>query len=403
MERFLARQPIFDTNEAVIACELLYRTGPGEDTTPAPEGQDEVECIVSLLEAGLEQVTDGDPALVAISEHMLEERITKLLPVDGVILQVSAEISRSARCIDACDELAAAGYSIAVDGVGYSSGLDPLLDLAAYAKIDTRGASLKGLGVLAKIVHDRGCRPIATHVDSMSTWEECRDAGLELFQGRFFRDPELFAMRETPVTAINVLRLLKVVRDPSNSDTDLEEIFKADPSLTFKLLKIVNSAALGGKGIDSIGHGIRLLGRQALYRWLSVLLVSALPAEHDSDRELAMDALLRARFLESLAAGSDGHLHDGHLFLTGLFSLIHVLVGMSLEEAVEAAALPSAVREGVIDHEGPCGTALRLIEAYEGGDWPTVSEIRGQLPLGDSDLSSVYLDAATWSHGQMAA
>lgn len=403
MEQFLARQPIFDVDEQVVAFELLYQQHEEDVASGESQGEMTAELIVSFLESGPEQVSDGSRALIAISEDMLRDRITKLLPFERVILQVSSGLDGDADVVDACGELAAAGYPIAVDGFRPTSDLAPLLELATYAKVDTRTVSGPELQAAASAAGGRGCRPIATHVDTLRVWEQCRAAGFELFQGHFFRDPELLTTRESPVAAMNVLRLLNVVRDPGNSDVDLEEIFKADPKLTFELLRIVNSAAMGGRGIDSIGHAIQLLGRQTLYRWLSVLMVSALPMERDSDWERATTALLRARFLESLGSPSSGELHEGHLFLTGLFSVIDALLGIPIAEAVTAAALPDSVRLAVLERDGPCGDALKLIEAYEAGDWPAVSEIQSRLPLGSSDLSSAYREAVSWSRKQMAA
>ena len=386
----------------MIAYELLYRQPHEEDeASDESPGETSAKLIVSMLESGLEEVSDGSRALIAISEDMLRERITKLLPLERVILQVSSGLGGNADLVDACDELAAVGYPIAVDGFGADAA--PLLELATYAKIDARKASGPELQAASSAVRARSCRPIATHVDTLPMWEQCREAGFELFQGRFFRDPELVTTRESPVGAMNVLRLLNAVQDTDNSDGDLEELFKGDPSLTFKLLKIVNSATMGGRGIDSIGHAIRLLGRQTLYRWLSVLMVSALPMERDSDVERARTALLRGRFLESLGSASSGELHEGHLFLTGLFSLIDALVGIPIAEAASSAALPDSVRLAVLERDGVYGDALTMIEAYEEGDWPAVSEIQRRLPLGSSDLTSAYSEAAIWCRKQMAA
>lgn len=157
---------------------------------------------------------------------------------------------------------------------------------------------------------------------------------------------------------------------------------------------------MGGRGIESIAHAIQLLGRIPLQRWLTVLLVAATRSAGGYDTELAVTALVRGRFLEVVAESTDA-LDEDASFLVGLFSVMDTLVKLPMEEVVETAGLPRIVEEALLQREGLFGSALRLLEAYEGGDWAGVSERRAELPIGELDLAATYSDSVQWARTQL--
>ena len=65
------------------------------------------------------------------------------------------------------------------------------------------------------------------------------------------------------------MRLLNLLHNPGRPDTALDAAFQSDIALCYKLLRIVNAAAIGGRGITSIPQAVRLVGRETLHRWLS--------------------------------------------------------------------------------------------------------------------------------------
>src|SRR5439155_15538476 len=128
------------------------------------------------------------------------------------------------------------------------------------------------------------------------------------------------------VSNMRTFRLMNLLSDPVSNDLAIEQAFAADPALTYKLMRIVNSAAMGGKGIDSIRHAIRLVGRATLHRWVCVLMTASFADQGGLQKELALTALARARLCELLANRLPGSPPAETLFMTGLLSRMDALM-----------------------------------------------------------------------------
>lgn len=399
MELLLVREPIFDGDGDLFGYELRHSIGYATSAS----GGDEPEAaalVHSLLESHLSHVTRGKPAFVRATLEMIEEGLISLLPRSRVVVQIPADLESRADLLITCRQLYREGYRFAIDGFAAAPEPKRLVDIARYLRVDADEAN-GSLAAAVKKAAEFNRPAIATGIDTVERWKECRELGFRYFQGRFFKSSDRMSVRGTPAQSIHILRLLKLARDPKNSNRELVTAIKADPTLTFKLLKLVNSAAMGGVGIQSIGHALNILGRIPLQRWLTVLLVVAMRGQGGYDQELAVTALVRGRFLELLAEASDGEIDDGPAFLVGLFSVMDALVKLPMEEVVETAGLPPIVCEALLERVGLFGHALDLVEAYEEGDWPKVSQVTKRLPMDGLDLSAIYAQAVSWAKSQL--
>ncbi len=372
-----------------------------QDDSGDDEAAAGASLVNNLLESHLKHVTGGKPAFVRVTESMLSEGLVQLMPRARVVVQVPCELASRTDLMIHCRQMFREGFRFAIDDFEPTDDARRLLEVSRYVRMAADREDHRSLSDGVALAGE-GKRPaIATSIDTIEQWQTCRDLGFKFFQGRFFKSAERMSVRGTPAQSIHVLRLLRLARDPKNSNRELEEAIRVDPTLTYRLLKLVNSAAMGGRGIESIAHAIQLLGRIPLQRWLTVLLVAATRGSGGYDTELAMTALVRGRYLEILGAGSDGALDDGPAFLVGMFSVMDALVKLPMDEVVEAAGLPKIVEEALLLREGLLGTALGLLEAYEEGDWPNVSRYRKDLPLGEVDLASTYAESVQWAKSQL--
>jgi EAL and modified HD-GYP domain-containing signal transduction protein len=100
----------------------------------------------------------------------------------------------------------------------------------------------------------------------------------------------------------------------------VEAQFKLDSVLLFKLLRFrqLSGQRPVTQNPDHRGR-LMLLGRNALFKWLSLLLFTS---ESDSGATLSLleKSLIRAHFMEELGIIRGNKLEAEHLFLTGMFS-----------------------------------------------------------------------------------
>jgi hypothetical protein len=232
--------------------------------------------------------------------------------------------------------------------------------------------------------------------------EQLLQMGFELFQGYFYSRPEMVSGREMPADQITIFRLMSLIRDDDTSEAALEEAFRSDLGLSYKLLRIVNSAAVGGRGIESIRHAIQLLGRAALARWLGLLMVVSMSNRSGTNEEISETAIARARFCEQLAIATGKRAASGPLFMLGLFSLLDRLMATPMEEILGRLDLAAEIREALLTRSGPYAPALEIVESYEVGEWDQAKSTAELFNLPGEKLVGLYVDALGWARDRMA-
>lgn len=404
IQTYLARQPIFDRDRDIAGYELLYRD---DRAATSAEGVDDEQMTSDVLlnafvSIGMDRVTAGEPAFVNMDREMLLDGTVGIIEPGEVVVELLESVDPDRELIRQCRALASRGYSLALDDFEYRPELAPLLEVADYVKLDVLSRSMEEVAREVKRIRPFEGRFVAERVESSQVRSQAEEIGFELFQGHYFHRPETLSGSDMPVRHMKLFRLLNLLRDPEVPDTEIEEIFRGDPSLTYKLLRIVNSAAVGGRGVDSIGHAIRMLGRDRLHRWMSLLLVSSMVGQRGVDQELAETAVQRGRFLELLARKSRTDRDPASLFLVGLFSLIDALLDQPMEDVLEHMELSEDVVAALLYGDGPLAPALELVRSYEAGRWDGVSEaLRAMGTPPDVDVSGLYLEALSWSRERL--
>lgn len=204
------------------------------------------------------------------------------------------------------------------------------------------------------------------------------------------------AQAASRVTALQMVQLVAVDADTH----EIEALLRRDPTLSYNLLRLVNSLGVGGgRRITSFSQALLLLGRQQLRRWLNLMLFAARQGDVRSNMLLARVAM-RARALELLAKarGLDKGTQE-QAFMAGMFSLLGVLFGMPLAEVLAPLALGEAVHAALLRREGELGMLLTLYEAAEKGDLEGAAAQVDGLQIERDDFNLAMVDAALWMQG----
>jgi len=188
------------------------------------------------------------------------------------------------------------------------------------------------------------------------------------------------------------LKLVQLVA--CDADTrEIEEIFRREPTLSYHLLRLVNSPGVGaGRVVTSFAQAILILGRSQLRRWLNLLLFASRKDDPRAPMLMAR-ATVRGRLLEMMAreAGLDGAGRE-RAFMAGMFSLLGAMFGVSLAELLPPLKLDESIVAALLRKEGEIGKLLAALEAAEVGD---SSGLAGCLPEG-CDFDLLALEANLW-------
>jgi c-di-GMP phosphodiesterase len=400
-DAIVARQPIFDDRQKLVGFELLYRHA-GDATTAGgatPTVMASSTVVQAVLGIGLERLTEGERVWINMSRDLIVERAWELLDPKIVVLEILESVEPDADVIAACADARKRGYLIALDDFIWHEKWVPLLELATMVKVDVQGKTAEQLRVVVAKLRTYNVKLLAERVETDVVRSECAQAGFTLFQGFFYCQPETVVRRDLSAGESSALQLLTLVKNENTPTSQVELSIKRDPALTFKLLRIVNSAAMGFAGIESIPHALRLLGRTQLERWLTLLVMASFSSGGARQRELFKLSLTRARLLELMSEPAD----RDQRFLVGMFSMLHVLLQSPMKEVVATLQLSDAVSEALLRRTGVHGTLLAGLEAYEVGDWDRVEQVTGNNDRALVQIAAHYPAALGWAIEQIKA
>ncbi|MFM0212975.1 EAL domain-containing protein [Paraburkholderia sediminicola] len=402
---YLGRQPILDRDGALNAYELLFRASAHNYAEVSDDAQATAQVVARAIGGiGVAAVLGQHRGFVNIDRALLFNDIVHLMPPERFVLEILETVKFDALLARRLTELRRAGFQVALDDVSELS--DELLAALPHAdivKIDFLQTERSALAKLASTVRSHGKTLIAEKVETRADFALARDLGFDLFQGYFFARPQVLAAPRNRSPRPGLLRLLALLsRD--GGIAELEAELKLNPSVVVQLLRLVNSSAFGlGRNIASLREAIIATGTRQIARWAQLLLYAdsgELPWRADPLVQLAGT---RSRFME-LAAGwlrpSDDEFADA-AFMTGIFSLVHVVVDSTPAAVLEKLGLAPQIREAIVTRSGALGTLLRIAEAAgEGADAASIAAgpdaPSGFVALTPEVLAELNLSAAAW-------
>lgn len=192
-----------------------------------------------------------------------------------------------------------------------------------------------------------------------------------------------------------IVRLLSLVR--RNAEVkEIENVLKQDVALSYKLLRYINSAGFGLMcEIQSFRHAVTILGYEKLHKWLSVLLISA--SRDPSAPALMQTAIARGRFMEKIGSAFFDKGELDNLFITGAFSMLHLLLGASLHSALEEMHLPPPIYDALVSGDGVYAPFLKLARALESFDEKQLATLADELHITPDEVNRAHLEALAFA------
>lgn len=393
-DRFVARQPIFDQHLKVFGYELLFRSST-ENFCPAGDWDKASSSVIDSFLMGLNALTEGRRAFINFTHESLLNGFASLLPKENVVIEILESVKPEPEILAACEKLKGLGYAIALDDVISLEERGPLLKLANFIKVDFAGVTWREKGRIAKELRGTGVQALAEKVETAADFQQAMDMGYGLFQGFFFRKPQIFSARDIPAFRPNYLRILQAVHRPELSYTELEGILKREVSLSYRLLRYLNSPACGLRHeITSLRHALSMLGENEIRRWVSLVVVAGIGTEKQA--EIISISIIRARFCELVAEKLARQVGPTDCFLIGLLSLLDVILARPMSAILSELSISSKIKTALLGGENLLAPIYRSVLAYEKGDWKLLSEEANLMRVNESSFPDLYLEAVRW-------
>jgi EAL and modified HD-GYP domain-containing signal transduction protein len=264
-------------------------------------------------------------------------------------------------------------------------------------KVDILGKTPSEVMAIVEGIRKYDAKLLAEKVENYDIFKVCRSIGFSYFQGFFFNRPEVLPGRKLSTSQINKLKLLKELSGPEVDSSRLVEIIQTDLSISYRLLKYINSAFFGLQiKVTSIPRAVSMLGLRNLRQWLQVVILSDVNTE-DKAHELVRISVQRARFLQILAERHPTPFDGDGMFLLGFFSLLDAILDQSMDRVLEEIALDPSIKKALTDPTDPGAVWISLLEEIDRCNWDRLNKKAEQLKVPFTLVNRLSAEAAIWT------
>ncbi len=385
--------PLFDNQMNVLAYSIFAQR---ENLLARPNllGTGSLDMATRVLgleivnNMGLDSVSEDRTVFIEVNEISIFMDLENECHVDHskVVLLGNSSIKPTEQYVKRIAALKKSGFSFAIKGLIYTQfdEYKPVLDLTDYILLNHKRINIAvARSYFSK--HYPALKLVAVNVNTREEYEALADKdAYYLYEGEFFRVPVSTGGKELAPLKANYIELLNVVNAPDFDLTKAADTISRDTALVISMLKLVNKISRNSE-ITSVRHAAAMLGQKELKKWINTAVTKELCA--DRPNEITRLSLLRAKFAENLAPVFEKAGLSSELFLTGLFSVLDIILEKPMEEALALVNVSQQIQKALLKHEGELATVLDFMTAYENASFQEVSR---QLLLKDIDDDVIY-------------
>ena len=394
--------PFFDRNMSVSAYSLFTRKNnflmnPSLLGSRQFDGAAYVDGLELIQELGTTTLSGGKPIFVSLNNISIfsslesECKNTNHAP----ILLIDQTFPPVSMYTDRIRELREFGYHFAMRNLPVHCYEDyaPILSQMDYILIDCQKIDAVKASFYFRKLYPDICI-CASNIPDMETFGKLSPAEtISLFEGTFFRMPVTRGEHKVSPLKINYISLLNLIEEDDFDLTKAADIISQDTALIISLLRLANTRSFNSE-ITSVRVAVSMLGQKDLTRWIQTTVIEKLCS--DKPNELMRLSLLRAKFAENLAPVFGMALRSQEVFLTGLFSILDIILDCSMEEALSMVRVSGKIRAALLERTGSLAEVLHFIVKYESAEWQEVSRQLVLKNIEIPDVSHAWVSSLQW-------
>jgi EAL and modified HD-GYP domain-containing signal transduction protein len=401
---FIGRQPILDTNQEIMAYELLFRSGDVNtaDVTDPVFATSNV-LVNTLNTIGLKKILGEKLGFVNINEDIIRKDILKTLQKDIFVFEILEDTRLEPDLVNTIHSMSTEGYIFALDDFVFNEDIiryfESIFPEISYVKVDIKLNTKESIESNLKIFNPFQILYVAEKVETIEEFNYYKNLGFHLFQGYFFSRPVIMQGKKIDPNHLAVMEIMNLIYQDADFQ-QIEQVFKKFPELTINLLQFINSAAIAVRShIDSIRQALALIGQRQLLNWL-ILMIYAAPKSKQTGNPLIYTAIERAKSMELIVKTLKKDCPQPELdeaFLVGLLSLLDVLFQAPMEDILKDLKISPMISEAILYHRNPYGKILLLVQKSEENNFEDIQIILDELKLSLKDYNETFLEALCWS------
>ncbi len=391
--KYIVRQPIKDLQGTILGYEIRYtgeNYGYNEET-----GQDfmAAETIYNFLTQAGDRTLKGGLNFMTFTTNLLMKNTPKLFAPEDLVIEVSESAIIHPLAMRFLERYHQEGYAIAVKDFQFAPRYISNLRHFDYVMVDLHHAEDDSVKRLTEMVHSMGKKCVVTGVDDEELYQKAFILGADAMSGRYAAEQMFTAVHSSSYLQSNFFRLLVAITKDEPEVGEIEQIISMDATLTYSLLRIVNSAyfALRNRATN-VHQAVTILGLGQLRQWIYLMGCSNEKGELDENQEEMLKlSFTRASFASELMRyAKNMPINRNDAYLMGMFSTLQFLIAAPLEDILAEVAISEHVKAALLNHEGRCGMLYDLILAYERADWSAINRLGEELGLPMDRLPEIY-------------
>lgn len=361
------------------------------------DGAAYVDGLELIQELGTTTLSGGKPIFVSLNNISIFSSLESQCKNTNhaPILLIDQTFPPVSMYTDRIRELREFGYHFAIRNLPVHCYEDyaPILSQMDYILIDCQKIDAVKASFYFRKLYPDICI-CASNIPDTETFGKLSPAEtISLFEGTFFRMPVTRGEHKVSPLKINYISLLNLMEEDDFDLTKAADIISQDTALIISLLRLANTRSFNSE-ITSVRVAVSMLGQKDLTRWIQTTVIEKLCS--DKPNELMRLSLLRAKFAENLAPVFGMAMRSQELFLTGLFSILDIILDCSMEEALSMVRVSGKIRTALLEHTGSLAEVLHFIVKYESAEWQEVSRQLVLKNIEISDVSQAWVSSLQW-------
>lgn len=400
MESYIVRQPILDAEQKSIGYEILYQEELSSADQSDANAANAIESFLSSMDSG--KILDNKTAFLTFTRNLLVKNVPKIFSTQKLVIQIEDALIVNPLAHALIMKYKAKGYKIAVVDFEFAPRFFGVLDIVDYIKVNFADPSNTSVENIVKIGNSFNKTIIAYNVDTQEAYEKAVAYGCKYFQGAYVAEKMPSTVRKMNHMQGNFFMLMVAITKDEPDIDEIEEIISRDVTLTFSLLRLVNSAYFALKNrAKSVKQALVVLGLGQLKQW--IYLLSFKQDDGSMPDELIKTSFLRANFAGELVEyASDMTISRSEAYLMGMFSTLGKLMGIPLEDALKELPIAQEIKDALLKHEGRSGLLYDVILSYEKADWKKMSSSAAELDIPLNIITQKYFECVefvntTWN------
>ena len=397
MDIYVARQPIFDREYNVVAYELLYRNS----IVNSYKGKIADDVVTSILIAnayltfGIENLIGDNVAYINFDKKLINLGVVELLNKESTVIEILETVVPDKKFIAKLKLLKKNGYKLALDDYTISYKYDSITAIVDLVKVDFRLNTKDEIIYIVEKLKKINKEILAEKVETQEEYHWAKNLGFDYFQGYYFAKPMIKKRKYINNNALQYIRLMRELEKKEPDFSKLSNIIKLDVSLTYKLLKLVNSNSIIINPIRTIKQAITTLGIKALEKWLSLAVIQSMVKIETI--EITKCALARSNFLMNVAKNSIMVEYEDELSLIGILSILDIVLDMDMKVIMNSLPLEINIKDTLLGRYSRYSEAVKLCFSYEKGEFKNAVIAAKNIEYNLGNLQKHYIESLNWA------